>query len=243
MICSNSMLTTTSYDASSATGASSEPIADRVDRDLPERLVLGPGRLALLVELEQREQRHRDRHPVGGSDRLVEVEAPATQQRPEVHEPLGDRDLRGGDVADVDRLRDPQQRADRRREPIGLVHGDGVLEGRGPERRGQRRRAEPVAVLGGETVGEMGRGRAVAMGVEQPGEQFLGGLPRVQIDQLLLLAREHQPRFQLEQRRDQDEKLGRCLELEFAPLLQVIDVGDDDVGQVDLEQVDLLTED
>ena len=92
---------------------------ERIDRDLAERLVLIPGRLALLVELEQREQRDRDRDTVGGRDGLVEAEAPAAQQRSQVREALGDRDLRDRDVADVDRLRDAQQLADRRGQPAG----------------------------------------------------------------------------------------------------------------------------
>ena len=89
----------------------------------------------------------------------------------------------------------------------------------------------------------MRRRRAVAVRVEQPREQLLGRLAGVELDQLLLLAGQHQPRLQLEQRGDQDEELGRRLELELAALLEVVDVGDHDLGEVDLEQVDLLAQD
>ena len=51
---------------------------------------------------------------------------------------------------------------------------------------------------------------------------------------------QHQPRLQLEQRRDQHQELGGGLEVELAGALEVLDVGQHHVGQVDLEQVDLL---
>ena len=61
------------------------------------------------------------------------------------------------------------------------------------------------------------RGRSpVAVRVEQPLEQLGGGLARVELDLLDLLAGQHQPRLQLEQRRDQHEELGRGLEVELA---------------------------
>ena len=88
-------------------------------------------------------------------------------------------------------------------------------------------------------------GRApVAPRVEHPREQLLGGLAGLElVEQLLVLARQHQPRLQLEQRRDQDEELGRHLEVELAARLEVVEVRDDDVGELDLEQVDLLAQD
>ena len=51
---------------------------------------------------------------------------------------------------------------------------------------------------------------------------------------------QHQPRLQLEQRRDQHEELGGRLEVELAGALEVLDVGEHHLGEVDLEQVDLL---
>ncbi len=101
-----------------------------------------------------------------------------------------------------------------------------------------------MALLRGEQLAQVGRGGPVAVGVEQPREQLLGGLARVELDQLLhLLAGQQQPRLQLEQRGDQHEELGRGLEIELAAALEVVDVGDHDLGEVDLEQVDLLAQD
>ena len=98
-------------------------------------------------------------------------------------------------------------------------------------------------MLGGEPLLQVrGRG-AVAVRVEQAREQLLGRLAGVELDQLLLLAGQHQPRLELEQRRDQHQELGRGLEIELAALLEVVDVGDHDLGEVDLEQVDLLAQD
>ena len=57
------------------------------------------------------------------------------------------------------------------------------------------------------------------------------------------LDRQEQARLQLEQRRDQDEELGRGLEIEIARLLEVLDVGDDDLAQLDFGQVHALAED
>ncbi len=88
-------------------------LAERLDRDLGERLLLGPGRLALLVELEQRVEGDRDRHAVRARHGLGEREPPAPQQRPQVGQPLGDRHLGDGHVAQVDGRRDLEQRADR----------------------------------------------------------------------------------------------------------------------------------
>src|SRR5262249_36257436 len=57
------------------------------------------------------------------------------------------------------------------------------------------------------------------------------------------LGGEHQPRLELEQRGDQDQELGCGLEVELVGRLQVIQVGDDDLGEVDLQQVELLAQD
>ena len=52
-----------------------------------------------------------------------------------------------------------------------------------------------------------------------------------------------QPRLELQQRGDQHQELGRGLEIELAARLEVVEVGEDDVGELDLEQVDLLAQD
>ena len=83
------------------------------------------------------------------------------------------------------------------------------------------------------------------MGLEQPREQLLGRLGRLEAGELLvdLLAGQHQPGLELEQRRDQHEELRGDLEVELAAQLEVVEVGDDHVGQLDLEQVDLVAQD
>ena len=98
-------------------------------------------------------------------------------------------------------------------------------------------------MLGREPLAQVLRGAAVAVVLEHAREQLLGGLLRLEVDALLVLARQHQPRLQLEQGRDQHEELGGGLEIELAGALEVLDVGEHDLGQVDLEQVDLLPQD
>ena len=59
---------------------------------------------------------------------LVEIEAPARQQLPEMREPLSHGDLRRRHVAHVDRLRQQQQVTDRRREPASVIDRARVLQ-------------------------------------------------------------------------------------------------------------------
>ena len=80
------------------------------------------------------------------------------------------------------------------------------------------------------------------MVLEQTREQLVGRLAGVEIEPLLLLAREHQPRLELEQRSDQHEELGGGFQVQLTRALQMLDVGEHDVREVDLEQVDLLPE-
>ena len=89
----------------------------------------------------------------------------------------------------------------------------------------------------------MGGGVAVAAVLEHPREQLLGRLLGRELDQLLLRRRQQQPRLQLEQRGDQDQELGRRLEVELALLLDVLEVGDHDLAQLDLGERDLLAQD
>ena len=171
------------------------------------------------------------------------VKRPTREQLAQVRETLGDRHLGDRHVAQVDRRRELEQLADRRREHRRLVHGRGVGERGLAQDRRQRRAAEAVALLRVQAFAQVrGRG-AIPVSREQPREQLLGRLAGVELDLLELLARQQQPRFELQQRRDQDQELGRRLEIELAAALEVIDVGDHDFGQVDLEQVDLLAQD
>ena len=97
-------------------------------------------------------------------------------------------------------------------------------------------------MLACEQLAEVRRRGTVAARVEHPREQLLGRLFGLDVEQLLLLAREHQARLQLEQRRDQHDELGRCLEIQLATLLEVVEVGEHDVGELQLEQVDLFAQ-
>ena len=146
-------------------------------------------------------------------------------------------------MAEVDLLRLGQQVAERGAELVGVVDGDRGLDRHPPQFRRQRRRAIEVAALGLEAVGQNLRGVAVAAVLEHPRDQLLDRLFRAEIVQALLGARQHQPRLQLQQRRDQDQKLGRHLQLQLALALQVLHVGDDDLAQLQVEQADLLAQD
>ena len=95
-------------------------------------------------------------------------------------------------------------------------------------------------MLGLQPVAQVLGGAAVAVVLEHPREQLLGGLPRLEVEALLVLLGQHQPRLELEQRGDQHQELGGGLEVELARPLQVLDVGEHDLGEIDLEQVDLL---
>ena len=83
---------------------------------------------------------------------------------------------------------------------------------------------------------------AVAPGLEHPGQQLLGRLAGLEVEQVVLLARQQQARLELQQGGDQHQELGRHLEVELAARLEVVEVADHDVGQLDLHQVDLLAQ-
>ena len=95
-------------------------------------------------------------------------------------------------------------------------------------------------MLGLEPLAQVLGGAAVAVVLEHPRQQLLGRLLGLEVEALLVLLRQHQARLQLEQRRDQHEELGGGLEVELAGPLEVLDVGEHHLGEVDLEQVDLL---
>ena len=216
-------------------------------RDRPERLVLLPGRLAALVELEQREERHRHGHAIGAFHRLVEREAAAAagQQVAQERHAVGQRDARDRHVAQVERRRRAQQRADRLAEHLRVVGALGRLDRHASQVRRQRRHAVQERLAGGVRGGGPAAGAAEARVLEHPLEQLLRRLGGRQPVELVehLLAGQHQPRLELQQRRDQDQELGGGLEVELALGLQVVDVGDHDLGQLDLQQVQLVAQD
>ena len=146
-------------------------------------------------------------------------------------------------MAHVDRLRVAQQISDgggKRGRVVDLV---GILERGTAQELGQRRRARAMSGFGRQPLVEMSGRGAVAVGVEQAGEQLLGGLAGLELERFLLGAGEHQPRLQLEEGRDQHQELGRRLEVELPATLQVVDVRDHDLREVHLEHVDLLPQD
>ena len=146
-------------------------------------------------------------------------------------------------VAGVDRRRRAQQAAHRVGEALGLVGLAGRLERDPAQLRRQRRGAVAVRPLGGEPLVHPLRRRPELAVLEQPREQLLGRLLRARGRGPPLLGGQHQARLQLQQRRDQDQELGRRLEVQLAARLEPLDVGEHDLGEVDLEQVDVLVQD
>ena len=67
--------------------------------------------------------------------------------------------------------------------------------------------------------------------------------PGSRSSELLLVGASMQTRLELEQRGDQHDELGRRLQVELAAGLEVVEVGEHDVAQLELEQVDLLAQD
>ena len=111
--------------------------------------------------------------------------------------------------------------------------------------RRERRRAEPevhVAALVQAVAQELGGLLGPAV-LGEPPRELLGGLLGLELVELGRLLREHLARLQLEQRADQDKELAARVEIELALLGQVLDEGDDDLGQVDLAEVELLPKD
>ena len=101
-----------------------------------------------------------------------------------------------------------------------------------------------MALLVVVAPGEVPAGAAEARVLQHPLQQLLGRLGGRELVELgQLLAGQHQPRLELEQRGDQHQELRRGLEVQLLAGLQVVQVGDDDVGQLDLEQVHVLAQD
>ena len=142
-------------------------------------------------------------------------------------------------MAEVERRRNREQPAERLRQPLGVVRGLGRLD-RDAAKLGEAGAAIAVAVLGLEPIAQVLGRLAVAVVLEHAGEQLLGGLHRLDVEAVLLVRGQHQPRLQLQQRGDQHQELGGRLEVELARALEVLDVGQHHLGEVHLEQIDLL---
>ena len=130
--------------------------------------------------------------------------------------------------------------AERRRVPDRAVD---VLERPAAKADRQRRLAVADLRLVGEAILEVVGRPPVAARLEHPREQLLGGLARLELEQLVVLAGQHQPGLELEQGGDEHDELGRRLEIELAASLEEVEVGDDDLGQLELEQVDDVAQD
>ena len=117
----------------------------------------------------------------------------------------------------------------RRRSPIATASESGSYTGLAassadPAQTGRQRRGAVVVVAAlFEHAAEVGGGVAVAPVLEHPREQLVGGLLGREVG-LVGRLRKQEPRLELEQRGDQDEELGRRLEVELAGLLEPLDV-------------------
>jgi hypothetical protein len=143
-------------------------------------------------------------------------------------------------VAQVERRGHDEQAAERLGERGRVVRGLGHLKRDTPQLRRQRGAPVAVAVLGLEPRAQVLGRLAVAVVLEHARKQLLGRLDRLDVELLVLIRGQHEPRLQLEQRRDQDQELGGRLEVELTRALEVLDVGEHDLREVHLEEVDLL---
>ena len=109
-----------------------------------------------------------------------------------------------------------------------------------PWRQGRGAQAEHAG-RAGRAVAQPG-GRALEAAVlDQPLEQLGLGLLRRQVV-LLGLAGEQQAHLDLQQRRHQHQKLAGRLQVELALLVRALDVGDHDLGDRHVGQLDLLAQ-
>ena len=213
-----------------------------------ERLVLLPVGLAALVQLEQREQRHRDGHAVGAAATASSNEnARRARSRPRSSASRSATETRGIAMwREVERRRLRSSAAERRAEhPRGRRPRSASRSDARRSARRQRRRAEAGTPCSRRAArAQAAAGAAEAARLEHPLQQLLGGLGGLQLVAAPRSSRgQHQPRLQLQQRRDQHQELGRRLEVELARGLQVVEVGEHDLGQLHLQQVDLLAQD
>src|SRR6185437_4369808 len=107
----------------------------------------------------------------------------------------------------------------------------------------QGRAAKAHALLAFEQLQKVGRGRAIAACLEHPLEQLLGCLAGLDVEQVLAVLGEHQARLQFQEGRDQDDELGGRLQVQLATSLEMVEVGEYDICQLELEQIHLLAQD
>ncbi len=152
------------------------------------------------------------------------------------------RNGRAAHMTQVERLGHPQEIADGLGQALRVIGRLGHLGGDPPQHGRKRRRAVAEALLLGEPLVEVASGLAVAVVLEHAREQLLGRLLRLEVELFLVLHRKHQPRLELQQRRDQHQELRGRLQVELARALEVLHVGEHHFGELDLQQVDLLGE-
>jgi hypothetical protein len=146
-------------------------------------------------------------------------------------------------VAGVDRRRRAQEVADRARQPLRVVHRAGRFERHLAQRCRQRHLPEAVGGLGGEPFAQPRTCLAEARVLDHPRQKLLGRLLRAELVRVVaLVLGQQQARLDLEQRGDQDKKLGDRLEIEASLALEMVDICDDDGGELDVAQVDLFAE-
>ena len=111
--------------------------------------------------------------------------------------------------------------------------------------RRERRRPEPEVpvALRREPLAEPRRGFLRAPVLGEPPRKLLRRLFGIELRELGVLVGEERARLQLEQRGDQHEELAARLEVELFALGQPLEERDDDAGEVDVPQVELLLED
>ena len=146
-------------------------------------------------------------------------------------------------MPDVDRGWHRQQTAERLAKALWPVDRVEVREIHPTQSGRNRRGPEPDAALPVKQVGEVCGGRPIALGLQHPRQQLLQRLLWCQLQQLLLVARQHQARLQLQQRRDQHQELGGELQVQLTAGLEHVEIAQHDVCEIDLEQIHLVPQD
>src|SRR3954471_11577500 len=133
------------------------------DRDGPERNLLLPYRLPLLVELQEGQQRDRLSQAVAALHGIVEAEVPTpTERAAEVRKTLADGDAWARNVADVEPRRCAEQSADCLCQHLRVVGRVRELDGDATQLGRERCRAGPVRALHLEPFPQPRRRGAVA---------------------------------------------------------------------------------
>ena len=129
--------------------------------------------------------------------------------------------------------------------PDRLDEAQRLLRGEAPLRVGcERCRADPevALALAVEPLAQPDRCVLHPPILGEAPRELLGRLLGLELGELGLLLGEEVAGLQLEQRRDQDEKLAAGVEVELVALRESLDERDDDPGHVDLRRLDRILE-